>query len=143
MGQLHMLIVIFCSGMPTPMIVGFFIYTLFRQFLFPVFIACLSARLGFKYFGMLNGLGFASSGMAQLFLASLVRAVKGTCHLQMEEGCSHGYWDELHIIQFCALTALLVFPMLDSYFETKTKNRTSEPEIQNALTEYGSMQDNA
>jgi len=141
MGQLHMLIVIFCSGMRAPMIVGFFVYTMFRQFLFPVFIACLSARLGFKYFGMLNGLGFASSGIAQLLLATLVRAVKGTCHVQMEEGCSQGYWQELHGVQLCVLTALLVVPLLDSYFESRTKTRSFEPKREEFIAGYGTTQE--
>lgn len=143
MGQMHMLIVIFCSDMPGPLLFGFFVYTLFRQFLFPVFIACLSARLGFKYFGMLQGLGFASSGLAQLFLAALVQAVQGTCHVQMEEGCSKGYWKELHVFQFWLLTALLLVPLLDVYFESKrTKNRLYEARQKEGLpTDYGSMED--
>jgi MFS family permease len=61
MGQLHLIMITFLSNKPVPLMVGFVFYTLFRQFLFPMYIASLSSRLGFKYFGILNGLGFAAS----------------------------------------------------------------------------------
>lgn len=141
MGQLHMIIIIFCSGMQIPMIVGFFVYTLFRNFLYAVFIACLSGRLGFKYFGMINGLGFAASGMTQLYITPLVRAVEGTCHMESStEGCSHGYWKELHIAQFCLLLALTAVPLLDTYFAPQSNPSIAAPVVVLLLPQddYGS-----
>ena len=129
MGQLHMLIIIFCNDKPIAMVVGFFVYTLFRQFLFPVYIACLSSRLGFKYFGILNGLGFAVSGVTQLFISALVRTVKGTCYIAAVEGCYQGSWKELHIAQLCLLSALMAVPITDAYLANRSRLPVSADEV--------------
>ena len=124
-----MLIIIFCNDNPMAMVVGFFVYALFRQFLFPVYIACLSSRLGFKYFGILNGLGFAVSGLTQLFIAALVRTVKGTCYIAAAEGCYQGSWRELHIVQLCLLSALLAVPITDAHLASHSKLPASPDEV--------------
>lgn len=144
-GQLHMLIIIFWNNRPMPMIVGFVAYTLFRQFLFPVYIACLSTRLGFKYFGILNGLGFAASGVTQLFIAELVRAVKGTCYVAAAEGCNQGAWKELHIAQLCILSALLIVPVTDAFLasHTKVSATTEELRVLSQQDDYASIRQHA
>jgi hypothetical protein len=126
--------------MMTPMLGGYIIYTMFRQFLFPVYIACLSARLGFKYFGILNGLGFAVSGVAQLFIAYVVRAVQGTCHTDIGSDCTHGRWTQLHIVQVCILSLLLVIPLLDHYAEKNQAAKASQTQQYIAIElDYGSI----
>ncbi|CAB9499631.1 Major Facilitator Superfamily [Seminavis robusta] len=100
------------------MLFGYVLYTLFRQFLFPVFIACLTAKLGFKYFGFLSGIGFALSGIAQFSMASLVHFLSGDCHLQKgpiyaTQPCSHGSWNLFHILQIAMLASLTIIPILD------------------------------
>lgn len=120
-GQLHLIMITFLSNRPVPMKVGFVFYTLFRQFLFPLYIASLSARLGFKYFGILNGLGFAASGVTQLFITSLVRVVSGTCHVQPVDGCSYGSWKELHLFQLILMLALLTIPIMDANVSNRDK----------------------
>ena len=129
MGQLHMIIIIVWNDRPMPMIFGFVVYTIFRQFLFPVYIACLSTHLGFKYFGILNGLGFAASGVTQLFIAELVRAVRGTCYVAAGEGCYQGTWKELHIVQLCILSALLIVPAIDAFLARRTKVSATPDEL--------------
>lgn len=89
----------------TTMIVGFCLYSLFRQFLFPVFLAYITARLGFKYFGILSGIGFALSGMAQWFMATLVQFVH-------HSGDSR-WWMGFHIFQISILAVLMIIPIVD------------------------------
>lgn len=100
-------------------LIGFVLYTLFRQFLFPVFIACLTARLGFKYFGILSGIGFALSGIVQVFMASLVHLLAGDCHMQQQSpeesmvACHDGRWTEFHSFQIVLLGVLIIIPVMD------------------------------
>jgi MFS family permease len=115
-GQLQILVLCFFGKNKSVMVVGFAIYTFFRQFLFPVFIASLTGQLGFKYFGILLGIGFAISGVLQLLFATLVELVRGDCRLAEESesaSCSHGWWRELHLIQFILLAILCVVPIQD------------------------------
>jgi MFS family permease len=125
LGMLQMVVLTQYSDHRQWMIFGFFVYVFFRQFLFPVFIASLTARLGYKYFGLLNGIGFAVSGVAQAFMPSLVRVVQGTCHMggseesSVSEDCEHGQWQKLHGIEFVLLGLLLLVP----YFDHREKKR--------------------
>ena len=119
LGQASLVLRILSRTSPV-MVVGFVVYTLFRQFLFPVFIACLTARLGFKYFGILSGIGFALSGTVQVFMASLVHRLAGNCHLQQPtaEGtaptsCHHGTWTQFHVFQIVLLGVLILIPIVD------------------------------
>jgi MFS family permease len=118
-GQLEMLILLFFGGNHTMMVVSFFCYTMFRSFLYPVFIASLTSRLGFKYFGILLGLGYALSGLFQLLMAPLADAVQGDCHLissddqKDDEVCFSGIWLSLHTVELFVLLALMVIPILD------------------------------
>jgi MFS family permease len=89
------------------MIAGFCLYSLFRQFLFPVFLAYITARLGFKYFGILSGIGFALSGMAQWTMAALVQFV----HHSDTEGCH--WWLKFHVLQIFLLAWLMMIPIAD------------------------------
>lgn len=121
-GQLQMLLIILGSQSKTLMILSFAAYTAFRAFLYPVFIGSLTSRLGFKYFGILLGLGFALSGMAQLLFPVLVLWFQGDCHLLTDrinhEGavattCDHGMWQSSEILQFIVLGLMHVVPLLD------------------------------
>ena len=88
------------------MITGFCLYSLFRQFLFPVFLAYITARLGFKYFGILSGIGFAISGVAQWTMAALVQFI----HCSDTE--DH-WWLQFHVLQILILAALMTIPIAD------------------------------
>jgi MFS family permease len=118
LGQTSLLLRIAAGRSYPMMLLGFTLYTLFRQFLFPVFIAGLTTRLGFKYYGILSGTGFALSGIAQFFMAAMVHALAGDCHLQAESiyglvPCDHGAWDGFHILQIALLGVLTLIPILD------------------------------
>jgi len=125
---------------PVMMLMGFVVYTLFRQFLFPVFIASLTAKLGFKYFGILSGIGFALSGVAQVFMAMLVHGLAGDCHLHPPQeqkqqqhtsasstetlpSCSHGSWLQFHLFQLILLCLLTVIPLQDRRGAARQKQR--------------------
>lgn len=125
-GQLQMVLLVVGGTSEGVLVASFWVYTLFRQFLYPVFIASLTSRLGFKYFGVLLGIGFALAGMAQLLLAALDEAVQGDCHDHVvlsreeetsssvvDEECEHGHWTMLHVAQFVILGALLIIPVQD------------------------------
>jgi len=140
-GILHMVILLWLGSLPE-MTLGFVIYTLFRQFLFPVFIASLSAKLGFKYFGMLSGIGFAISGIMQLCIAPLAQAVQGTCHFDQVEGCSQGEWKQLHVIQICVFCFLGILPIWDHRVQMERQQAVLERiRSQTSLTAaYGSVE---
>ena len=125
LGQTSLLLQILGRTYAT-MLAGFVVYTLFRQFLFPIFIACLTAKLGYKYFGILSGIGFALSGTAQVFMASLVHHLAGDCHLQnvLVEGrdpptCDHGKWVQFHLFQVAILCVLVCIPLKDQWERDK------------------------
>jgi hypothetical protein len=113
----HLILSLF-SDNSVMMLLSFVMYSLFRQALFPVFVAGLSARMGFKYYGILSGIGFAVSGLSQLYAATLVKYVEGTCHdiiLHTEEPCTQGSWKSLHMIQCSILVLLLSVPAYDRW----------------------------
>jgi hypothetical protein len=56
LGMAYLLVLSSAGSSLSWMIACFMIYVLLRQFLFPVFIASLTANLGFKYFGLLSGI---------------------------------------------------------------------------------------
>jgi hypothetical protein len=127
------------------MLTNFGMYMLFRNFLYPVYIASITERLGFKYFGVLLGIGFAISGVTQLSMTALDEWVQGDCHLQQQaaeaaavgddtaavvEGdgdattfCHAGWWNPLHVIQFIQLGGLMLCPILDRW---EIRNRTAK-----------------
>ena len=88
------------------MLLGFALYSLFRQFLYPVFLAYITARLGFKYFGILSGVGFALSGMAQYFMPNLAQLIH-----HGDDGPHQ--WVHFHIFQICLMGILMVIPIAD------------------------------
>jgi MFS family permease len=133
LGMLHMVVLTHYSDERQWMLFGFFVYVMFRQFLFPVYIASLTARLGYKYFGLLNGLGFALAGVAQAFMASLVTLVQGTCHMSGSEessfskdDCEHGHWQQLHGIEFILLGLLILVPFFDHREKTRQEKRIED-----------------
>jgi hypothetical protein len=126
MGSSQSLILTLFSDKSYMMILGFVMYSFFRQFLFPVFVASLSAKMGFKYYGILSGIGFALSGLSQLYIATVVEAIEGSCHeyiLDDEEPCTQGSWKVLHIIQCIVLLLLLSIPAYDRWWNVQSEQR--------------------
>ena len=127
LGQISLVALIF-SHSYIMMLVGFVFYMLYRQFLFPVFIACLTARLGFKYFGMLSGIGFTLSGFAQIWMSYLVNWFQGDCHLLSESEywmnsyCSHGSWKQFHFGQILLLAILMLIPIRERLKTTSSRS---------------------
>jgi MFS family permease len=109
------------------MITGFCLYSLFRQFLFPVFLAYITARLGFKYFGILSGIGFAISGVAQWTMAALVQLI----HCSDTE--DH-WWLQFHILQILILAVLMAIPIAD-HKEIQTRESQMEQLLQQPKTQ--------
>lgn len=133
LGQLTSLLMMAASferfhdkGAYPTMLLGFACYSLFRQFLFPVFLAFITARFGFKYFGILTGIGFAISGVAQCFMAQLVEWV----HEYSVEG-GQG-WLDFHLLQIVVMAGLTVIPIAD---HRDIQNR--EASMQRALQDSG------
>ncbi|CAJ1911427.1 unnamed protein product [Cylindrotheca closterium] len=146
MGQLQMLLLIFGAESIICYTISFWVYTLFRQFLYPVYISSLTSRLGFKYFGVLLGIGFGLGGVAQLFLYPLDVLVQGNCRLQDEntmeaEECSNGYWAELNVIQTLILLVLWVVPFLDDREKRQREQKIKEILSQRLSTTYGTSSD--
>lgn len=146
MGQLQMLLLIYGQGDTFYVTISYWIYTLFRQFLYPVYISSLTSRLGFKYFGVLLGIGFGLGGIAQLFLYPLDALVQGDCRLrdpnEMDgEECNRGSWTDLHLIQALILLVLWVVPLLD-YQEKKLREQKIKDILSQRLsTTYGTSSD--
>jgi hypothetical protein len=134
-----MLIIVFFGDQMTLMTAGFVVYTLFRCFLYPVFIASLSARLGFKYFGILSGIGFAISGLAQLCIAPLVHTVQGSC-IDSSEDCHHGAWPQLHIIQLVLFISLGFIPLWDHRVEMQRQKAIELSTIFSSTPMYGAVE---
>jgi len=133
LGMSHELILIFLSTSKWWMNVGFIFYICFRQFMFPVSIALITSRLGFKFFGLLNGIAFLLSGVAQLFMVPLVNEVKGTCHnynsqdqALIIDACDHGNWIELHVVEFIVFAVLLLVPFFDNREKRAHQKRVKE-----------------
>lgn len=149
MGQLQMLLLLFGEDNIHCVTVSFWVYTLFRQFLYPVYISSLTSRLGFKYFGVLLGIGFGLGGMAQLFLYPLDALVQGDCRLQDEtilmegraEECDNGIWRELHVIQALILLVLWVVPLLDHQEKMRREQKIKEILSRRTSTLYGTGSD--
>ena len=156
MGQIHMIIIYSTEEATTTttskswMIMSFWIYMLFRNFLYPAYISSLTERLGFKYFGVLLGIGFALSGITQLSMTGLDELVQGDCHDESvqspsigeatideessnasvtvnfnkaEIDCNHGSWRLLHVVQFLQLGCLMLCPFLDKWDEKRRKEK--------------------
>jgi hypothetical protein len=100
---------------------------------------------GFRYFGSLNGLAFAASGVSQLFMSSLISAVQGTCHLAPPVGdtagpvvagstspCSRGHWTALHVAEMLALGAILLAPYWERLVRIR-KSRIRRPDKSSLL----------
>lgn len=146
MGQLQMLMLLFGQDSIICFTISFWIYTLFRQFLYPVYIASLTSRLGFKYFGVLLGIGFGLGGIAQLFLYPLDALVQGDCRIQdkneMEgDECDSGSWTQLHVIQALILLVLWVVPIRDYQEKRQREKKIKDVLSQRLSTVYGTGSD--
>lgn len=129
-GIFQILLNIFFHASENLMMVSFVAYTLFRACLYPVFISSITSRLGFKYFGLLLGIGFALSGVAQLLFPMVVKSIRGTCHIDgMDpETCEHGSWSENESI----VVIILMFSLIAPYFEHRA-TLIQEAEVQHVL----------
>eukprot|EP00978_Attheya_sp_CCMP212_P036419 scaffold164986_cov60-Attheya_sp.AAC.2 len=111
--------------------------------------------MGFKYFGILSGIGFLISGVTQIIMVPIVMWAEGTCHegnisndAVMGE-CNRGKWMELNVMQLCALVCLLPIPILDNRVEQRRKKVLREligsPKIphtyERAPSFYGATED--
>ena len=99
------------------MVASFVAYAIFRSFLFPYFFATLSRKMGFRFFGMLSGLAFCTSGLTQFAIAPIASIVEGDCHEYddptMAAGCDSGSWKMVHFIQLANTLLLLIIPFFD------------------------------
>ena len=131
-GQIQMLLNLFGHANANLMMASFFAYTMFRARLYPVFISSITSRLGFKYFGLLLGIGFALSGLGQSLFPFLVSMIRGTCHIvensEGGESCDHGHWDQSETIVLAILTMLLIVPFVEHVATLRQK-----AEIQHVL----------
>lgn len=141
-GQLQMLMLLVFGSSISWFKCSFWVYTLFRQFLYPTYIASLTSRFGFKYFGVLLGIGFGAGGIAQLFLSALDDAVQGDCHLSkisssIQVDCHEGYWFQLHMIQMLVLAILLVAPLQDQREKKLREDKIKQVLSGSFSTTYG------
>lgn len=115
LGQLQMLLILLGGRSIVAMIASFVAYALFRSCVYSVFIGSLTSKLGFKYFGMLLGIGYATSGIAQLMFPTMVQIIEGNCHLMdsTTESCDHGGWRKFEMAQLAILSALHILPILE------------------------------
>ena len=135
LGILHIVVLSLLGDRFMWMIFGFFLYVMFRQFLFPLFIASLMHHLGYKFFGLLSGTGFFLSGISQIFMASLANAIQGDCHdliylkqYGTGEDCDGGMWAQLHMREIAVLVLLFLVPMLD-----RRERREHEEEVEKVI----------
>lgn len=147
LGQLQLVILVLLGNQKPWIITSFGLYVLFRQFLFPAYIASITDRLGFKYFGLLSGIGFALSGASQVLMASLVVAVQGDCHRMVSfdpadpaSDCSSGYWMQLHWCEIALLGVLLLAPLFE-HLDRSNRDRQVKKvlERRTSFQNYGSL----
>jgi len=150
LGQLQTVLVVFGSTSESLMILSFTVYTVFRAFLYPVFISSLTTRLGFKYFGILLGIGFALSGVTQLLFPLLISLLKGNCHVQRNDDaisndCDHGRWPMSEVLQFLVLGMMHIIPFLDHQDTIARERSIKEILLSSPLVKstYGSSQGTA
>jgi len=155
LGTLQLSVLVLLGNYEFGMIASFVLYIFFRQFLFPVYIAGITDRLGYKFFGLLIGIGFALAGVSQIFMASLVLAVQGNCHLMTTSydttnpaiDCFSGYWKQLHWTEVSLLAVLLVVPVFEHFDRAFQKSRVQEALLRGSFSnsshskiQYGSIQ---
>lgn len=143
LGQAQVWILVLAGRFPSLMIISFALYVSFRQFLYPVYMASITSKLGFKYFGLLNGIGFALSGVVQGFMSSLVAATKASCEpgtgvnaivnadgldqlTIASSNCHQDHWTWLHVCEIVVLMAMLLIP----YFDRRERQLTEIREKQ-------------
>lgn len=135
---------LFLSQIRFYLIASFMLYSLFRQMLFPVYIASVSDHFGWKHFGVLNGIGFILSGFSQPLMPLLLAHTRGTCHHMVSEFCTHGLWMKLHVFEIVCLLVLLLVPYFNQrqykqsiYLEVdsgKPSNKCRSTEYANLLS---------
>lgn len=155
MGVLQQVLLLIAGESASVMVGSFVAYAVFRSFLFPYFFGSLSRRLGFRYFGILTGIAFSTSGVTQLLISPLAGVVQGTCHtleegdilLETVDGCSQGHWRAVHWLQIATVLSLVLIPFLDNYYEKKNPAPPDTPKFSvkaslrnfSLRQEYGSL----
>jgi MFS family permease len=143
LGILQMILLLVAGSQASIMTASFVSYSVYRAFLFPYFFASLSKKIGFRYFGLLSGIAFCSSGITQLSIAPLAAVVEGTCHEFddiTETNCSKGKWNEIYIVQIVSLVVLLLIPILDYCADKKeTKQKAKVLVDKSSHSSYGSI----
>jgi MFS family permease len=143
LGVLEMLLLLVAGDSEAIMIASFVCYAVFRAFLFPYFFASLSRKIGFRFFGMLTGIGFSLSGFSQLAIAPVATLFEGTCH--EEDGldtnsCDHGSWSLAHWAEIATLCLLLMIPIFDWLTESKKKKEKESKLLDTSTMSYGSVE---
>jgi len=149
LGQLQLFMLVLLGDRKSWMVASFVLYVLFRQFLFPAYIASVTDRLGFKYFGLLSGIGFALAGACQVLMASLVVAVQGDCHRMKSfdttspaTDCSSGSWKQLHWCEIVLLGILLLVPLFE-HLDRSNRERLVKKVLERRTSfrqSYGTME---
>ena len=112
------------------MIFSFATYAVYRAFLFPYYFASLSRRMGFRYFGLLSGISFCTSGFTQFTVAPIALMVEGDCHefdlgTPEAESCTEGNWVVAHCLQIGILMLLMLIPYFDTRADRQVKSKLS------------------
>lgn len=146
LGILEMFFLLMAGDSEAIMIASFVCYAVFRAFLFPYFFASLSRKIGFRFFGMLTGIGFCLSGFSQLAIAPVATLFEGTCHeydgLTTGDaiGCDQGRWSLAHWAEIVTLCLLLVIPIFDWLAESKKKKEKESKLLDTSTLSYGSVE---
>jgi len=117
LGILQQVCLLIAGNNETIMTASFVLYAVFRAFLFPYYFASLSKKIGFRYFGVLSGLSFSTSGLSQLTIAPVALWIEGTCHDAEDDiattTCSEGRWAMIHMVEMGCLLLLFLIPVVD------------------------------
>ena len=146
LGVLEMSLLLVAGDSEAVMIASFVCYAVFRAFLFPYFFASLSRKMGFRFFGMLTGIGFCLSGFSQLLIAPVATLFEGTCHeydsLTTGDaiGCDQGSWSVAHWAEIGILCFLLMIPIYDWLAESKKTKEKESKLLDTSTLSYGSVE---
>lgn len=144
LGLLHMMVLLLLGHSGSGVLISFALYTMFRQLLVPVFLAAITARLGYTYFGVHVGLAYTICGVVQLFVGPLVQVVQGSCHrmgvttASDKFKCDEGNWNKLHSAQLGIFILLLLIPFFDHREDQRRQRSILIANQENKLS-YGSV----
>jgi hypothetical protein len=128
LGELHSAIWLFLRESKVGRMLGFIVFILFRQSITPVYVASLSQKLGFKYYGLLSAIGHVLSGVSLMALARGIGCIQELDDTL--EGYRNANWDNWHLVQCLVMAGLLVVPMLDYMLNSNRQRRARQWWIQ-------------